>query len=302
MEAAKRRGYAVERIRGGREGDLTGLGFIRPHAIPEILRRNQLDWVHMSCDRAMVQDFRQIGLYDDKSLQFYAYKQWMPKTWLFEDKAEANEFAKHYPTGENWIVSKANEGASSKNVRIIKTTRDLMLHCGEAFRRGIKVDHCAGGHEGKHSFGIQKGYVLLQEYIPHNITWRVNAIGRGRAMFKRYCGKGTLTAQTGNVEPVMSLDDDVAQRVYLFAEYLFDSLKTKWCALDILHDPRTDDFYLLESSVGWPWPSPGTCMDGVFFGNIGTPRRWAEMWDLMLDEYEAGVWTAEPTGPSTTCA
>lgn len=297
IEVAKRRGYEATRISRGHEAKGGGLGFIRPHAIPAILERNHLDYLQMAAHLTMVQDFRQIEVYDDKSAQFWEWGNHMPHTWRFQNRDVALAFARglaDYP-----IVSKADEGASSKNVRILRSRAELVDHIKAVFGKGIPVDHCAGGgREGRHSMGRQKGYVLLQKYIPNSVTWRVNAIGRGRAIFRRFNGPDGK-AQTGNVEPVMSLDEQGAQPVLDFANMLFEQMNTRWCALDILLHDRP---YLLETSVGWPWPSPGTCMEGVFFGNIAQPRRWAEMWDLMFDEYEAGTWTAGPTGPSTTSA
>jgi len=305
IEVAKRRGYSTSRIKRGFEVSQkgsVGLGFIRPHAVPAVLERNHLDWWEMADRLTMVQDFRQIELYDDKSAQFWAFKDWMPPTWHFENLDNALAFAREFPVDGTWIVSKANEGASSKNVRILRSRKELIDHIRLAFGRGIEVDHCAGGHEGKHSKGRQKGYILLQEYIPHDITWRVNAIGRGRAIFKRYNAPGTFVAQTGNVEPATDLDSAVTQTVLEFANRIFSALNTKWCALDILHSVQSGGVYLLETSAGWPWPSPGTCMEGPFFGPIARPRRWAEIWDLMFDEYEDGVWTGVSTGRSTICA
>lgn len=305
IEVAKKRGYSTSRITRGFEVShkgSCGLGFIRPHAIPSVLQRNHQDWWEMADRLTMVQDFRQIELYDDKSAQFWAYGDLMPPTRRFDRLDKALEFASQWPESGTWIVSKADEGASSKNVRVLKDRRSLIAHIQLAFGRGIEVDHCAGGGPtGRRSVSRQKGYVLLQNFIAHKITWRVNAIGRGRAIFKRYCGSNGL-AQTGNVEPAMSLDDEVTQSVLEFANRVFDRLQTKWCALDILHDANTKSIYLLETSVGWPWPSPGTCNDAPFFGNIARPRRWLEMWDLMFDEYEAGTWTAEPSARSTTSA
>jgi len=297
IEVAQRRGYSTSRITRGYEvpqKGSVGLGFIRPHAIPAVLERNHLDWWEMADRLAMVQDFRQIELYDDKSAQFWAFGHRMPKTWRFESKEEAFALARTFPLEGMWIVSKADVGASSKNVRILRSRKELIEHLRLIFGKGIEVDHCAGGGGARHSKGVQRGYALLQEYIPHDITWRVNAIGRGRAGFKRYNAPGTFVAQTGNVEPVMNLDDSVTQAVMRFADDVFDELHTNWCALDILHDAITGGIYLLETSVGWPWPSPGTCMEGIFFGAIERPRKWAEMWDLMFDEYEAGIWTVEP--------
>lgn len=305
IEVAQRRGYSTSRITRGYEVSQkgsVGLGFIRPHAVPAVLERNHLDWWEMADRLAMVQDFRQIELYDDKSAQFWAFGHRMPKTWRFDNAERALAFARAFPIEGTWIVSKADVGASSKNVRILRTRKELIDHVRLAFGKGISVDYCAGGHEGYKAHGTQKGYVLLQEYIPHDITWRVNAIGRGRAIFKRYNHPGGFVAQTGNVEPAMHLDDAVTQAVLEFANVIFEDLQTQWCALDILHDANTGRLYLLETSVGWPWPSPGTCMEAPFFGNIPEPRNWAGMWDLMFDEYEAGAWTVEHIERSTISA
>jgi hypothetical protein len=302
IETAQRRGYSTSRITRGYEVSQkgsSGLGFIRPHAIPAVLQRNHLDWWEMADRLTMVQDFRQVELYDDKSAQFWEYGDLMPPTWRFSAVEAALDFVREVYADGQWIVSKADEGASSKNVRILRSRKELLDHIRVAFGRGIEVDHCAGGG-GQHSRGRQKGYVLLQDYVPHSITWRVNAIGRGRAIFRRYNAPGTFVAQTGNVEPAMNLDDEVTQSVLAFADAAFERMRTKWCALDILHNAETKKVYLLETSVGWPWPSPGTCMEGPFFGDIQQPRKWAEMWDLMFDEYEAGTWTAEPTALSIT--
>jgi hypothetical protein len=302
IEAARSRGYDAKRITRAQEVEgRTGLGFIRPHAIPQILERNQADYVQMAQHLTMVQDLSQVELYDDKSGQFWRWGTYMPPTWRFESKVSALAFL-HSAEAPLQLVSKADVGASSKNVRVLLTRADQIAHVRQVFDRGIRVDHCAGGgREGRQAFSFQRGYVLLQEYVPHEVTWRVNAVGRGRAVFKRYNHPGGLTAQTGNVEALVAIENELENRVLDFADVLFTGpLSTHWCALDILHDARKDVLYLIETSLGWPWPSPNNCMEGVFFGAINTPRRWAEMWELMLDEYEAGTWTDESIGRFTT--
>jgi hypothetical protein len=301
IEAAQSRGYDARRITSGVQSrDRVGLGFLRPHAAPEILERNQFDFVLMLDYLTMVQDLQQIEVYDDKVAQFWRYGHLMPPTWYFETRDAALAFARAWPR-DAWIVSKAAVGASSKNVRVLKNVNELLAHVKLVFGKGIEVDHCAGGgKEGVTARSRQRNYVMLQSFIPHQMTWRVNAIGRGRALFKRYNHPGGHTAQTGNVEPVMSLDGIAEQTVYAFAEKVFEELGTKWCALDILMGE--DGPRLLETSVGWPWPSPGDCMAAPFFGNISQARSWSEMWHLMLDEYEDGVWTAERAARSTTSA
>lgn len=298
MEAARARGYDVKRIfRGGEAADRTGLGFLRPHAIPAILDRNHLDWWEMADRLIMVQDNAQVEVYDDKSAQFWRWAKWMPQTWRYDNVEHALNFARHFPVDGQWIVSKADVGASSKNVRILRTRKELIDHVRLLFGRGIEVDHCAGGRGAEHAKSRQRGYVLLQEYIPHGITWRVNIVGRCRAIFKRYNAPGTHTAQTGNVDGVTALDE-TTESLLEYADRVFSAIDTRWCALDILR--KGDHWVLLETSLAWPWPSPGNCMEARFFGP--TERKWAEIWDLMLDEYEAGVWTVARTAPSTTCA
>jgi glutathione synthase/RimK-type ligase-like ATP-grasp enzyme len=287
MEAARRRGYEVERIKRGREAKLRGLGFIRPHAIPTILQQNHLDYLEMAEHLTMVQDFAQVENYDDKSAQFWRCGKWMPKTWRFDNRDAAMYFLE--TRAPDILVSKADVGASSKNVRILRNRGDQKAHVRDLFSKGIIVDHCAGGHGSRGATSRQRGYVLFQDYIPHDCTWRVNIVGRGRAMFKRYNGAAG-TAETGNVEPVVDYDSALVQAILAFADTIFVSIATKWCALDILHDQRDGSLYLLETSLGWPWPSPGTCDDAPFVGPLEHPYRWRDMWELMLDEYEAGVW------------
>lgn len=284
--AALARGYVTVEIRRGADAPLEGggLGFLRPHADPAVLKKNkEHDWPFMYERLTMVQDQTQVEVYDDKSAQFWRFGQFMPSTWRFDNREKAIEFARREATFP--IVSKADVGASSVNVRIFHNRKDLIAHILEAFGKGIPVDHCAGGGKhGKRAQSKQKGYVLLQEFIPHDVTWRVNRIGDHFAIFKRYNGKDGK-AQTGNVEPVTAFHP----ALFAKAREITDALKSKWIALDLLQ--RGDEFLLIETSLAWPWPSPGACMSAPFFTVDGAEaaRKWDGLWDLMLDEYERGA-------------
>jgi hypothetical protein len=286
MKEALHRGYQTTRIMRGADAEPGGLGFIRPHAIPHILQRNHADFLYMREKMAMVQDFDQVQLYDDKSAQFWRYGHLMPKTWRFENKDLALKFINAY---NGTLVSKADVGASSKNVRILPTRSQQTLHAMQVFGKGVEVDHCAGGHGTRHATSKQKGYLLLQEHVPHQHTWRVNAVGRGRAIFKRFNGPDGK-AQTGNVEPVKELNEETYALLH-YANQVFAELDTRWCALDILAY-GVNEWRLLETSLGWPWPSPGDCDNAPFFNLAcgATPYVWRDMWKLMFDEYEAGTW------------
>ena len=286
IAAARARGYEAQRIERGYECDPEGLGFIRPHAVPRILEQNVLDFVTMRERVTMVQDLAQMEVYEDKSAQFWRWREFMPLTWRFENKNEACDFINSY---KGPLVSKADVGASSYNVRVLHTTGGQLNHAQAIFSRGVPVNHCAGGPGGRKVTSIQRGYILLQEWIPHEITWRVNVIGRGcHAIFKRYNAPGTETCQTGNVEGVVELDE-AALGAAAKALQIADAVGSKWIAIDLLRKPN-GRFYMLETSLAWPWPSPGNCMEAQFFGP--TTRKWAGIWDLMLDEYEAGAWSS----------
>lgn len=275
IEAARRAGHNGKRIFRGEEAG-EGIGFIRCHAAPDILKRNHHDYDVMATRCQMIQDAGQVKLYEDKSGQFAKWGKWMPETGRFTDSHEAVIFADSLDLP---IISKADVGASSRNVRVLTHRDQVDRHIEMALGSGIEVHHCAGGFK-----SLQKGYVLLQRFIPHEVTWRVNAIGNGRAIFKRFNHQDRPVAQTGNVEPVVELSKEV-ESLLAFANKFFKHAKTKWCAVDILKDG--DNWKILETSLAWPWPSPGQCNAAPIFG---TKWAWAQMFDAMFAEWEAGAW------------
>jgi hypothetical protein len=87
--------------------------------------------------------------------------------------------------------------------------------------------------------------------------------------------------------------DAVTHDLLQYAGAVFAALETRWCAIDVLRDG--DRWRLLETSLAWPWPSPGDCDNGVFFieqddAFVPSGRRWIDMMDVLLDEAEADVW------------
>ncbi|MGE4340362.1 MAG: RimK family alpha-L-glutamate ligase [Pigmentiphaga sp.] len=276
IEAANSRGFEGVRIFRGEDVDEAGYGFIRCHAEPNALKRNQSDYDLMAHRLQMVQDEAQVRVYEDKSAQFARWAHWMPPTWRFTSGDLAMQFLE---TADYPIVSKADVGASSVNVRILESKAQAQRHVHQVFTTGIAVKHCAGRAQ-----SIQRGYALLQRFIPHQVTWRVNVIGSRRAAFMRYCYPDRAVAQTGNVDPVMEMTPQV-ESLFDFCDRFADEARTKWCALDVLQDG--DTWRLLETSLAWPWPSPGKCNEAPIFGS---GKRWIQLFDVMLDEIEAGTW------------
>jgi glutathione synthase/RimK-type ligase-like ATP-grasp enzyme len=221
----------------------------------------------------IIQDMQQINLYEDKLAQTAAFSKWMPKTRVLvtQDSArDALDFMT-YP-----FISKSSVGASSQNVRLLESYETACQEIRLAFTtRGIPTSR---------GFKDQRGYLIWQEFIPHTLTYRVNVIGQQFAIFKRFCYADRPMAQTGNVEPVMEMSTQMAS-LLLFAGCVTQDIGTRWCALDILESP--DGWKLLETSIGWPWPSPGECNKGTFFFST---HLWIDMFKVLFDEIEVGVW------------
>jgi hypothetical protein len=274
--AARHHGFSGQRIFRGEQVHEPGYGFIRCHAEPAALKRNQQDWDMMSRRLTMIQDEAQVRLYEAKSAQAAKWGEWMPPTWRFTDHDSAAEFLKgaSFP-----LVSKSDVGASSCNVWLLNNLKEAQAHIATLFSFGIRVKHCANNAE-----SLQKDYVLLQQFIPHQITWRVNAVGSKRAAFMRYNYGDRPVAQTGNVQPVMKINP-IVESLLEYCNRFFEHADTRWCAIDVLQDG--DQWRLLETSLAWPWPSPGRCNDAPFFG---TSKRWIDIFDVMFDEIEAGTW------------
>ena len=275
--AARNHGYTARRIFAGADVDADGVGFIRPHADWRRLPINKQDDAIMRERLLMVQDRAQVDLYEDKSGQFARWGEWMPDTWRFTDLEAALAFVEGatYP-----LVSKADVGASSVNVRILADKGQAAAHMKALFGGGVRVNHGAHCPD-----TMQKGYALLQRFIPHTTTWRVNALGDARAVFKRYCYRDRPVAQTGNVDPTYEMTPEL-ESLLDFSDGFFAHAGTKWCAIDVLKDG--DQWRLLETSLCWPWPSPGDCNNGTIFRS--NDRKWIDMFECMFEEIERGAW------------
>jgi len=144
---------------------------------------------------------QEIYIYENKRFLY----QWLkanslphPETQIFYEEAEAIEFIEKY---ESSLVAKSNIGASGSGVKILKTKADKIKYIKDAFSSGITKRWGPNLQKGgliKRGFNyvknpnqikskvqiykkvrkdIQKGFVILQEYIDHNFEWRIVAIG-----------------------------------------------------------------------------------------------------------------------------
>lgn len=249
--------------------------FIRPDMNEQRLLREKAwlkDHVHRP-ELHLITDATQIMLYEDKCAQAKFFEEHLPPTWVFTCKAGALEWIEKRKV---WpIVSKASVGASSEYVEVISKDQAIEK-VQEAFGPGIDLRHP--------NWDRQKGYVLFQHFLPGNsFTWRVNVIGNEVALFRRFNHPNKPTAQTGNTEPVTDFTAEV-EAVCMYARSVARSIDSKWVALDILRDYQHGGLYLLETSLAWPWPGVGR---GALF--FPSRRPWIQMFELMFDQAEQGV-------------
>ena len=267
ISAAGRAGLSAKRITG-LDDIVDGVGFIRTH--PAHLAE------HISLDAAlrermpMVQDREQVEVYENKTEQWLRWGDHMPETWLYHTIESAMSYDGGFP-----VMSKANEGASSVNVRFIKSRDEYEAHVREAFGPGISVSRCTGN-----SYTKQIGYLFLQRFIPHDRTYRVNIIGNRMAIFERFNYPDKPMAQTGNtngVKQFTALHDSLID----YAGMIGHNIGSKWVALDILRDG--DEWRLIETSLAWPWTTKDY-QDVPFIGG----GYWGELWDVLFAELDAG--------------
>lgn len=139
-----------------------------------------------------------------------------PKTWVFYSLTEYKDFCEacNFP-----LVAKTNIGASGKGVQIIKSKAALKEYGYKAFNSGIISRRGPNLFKGnlfkkiKKVFGIrnfisirikeyaqsyqevQKGFVLIQEFIEHDFEWRCVRIGDSFFAHKKM-KKGEKTSGT----------------------------------------------------------------------------------------------------------
>jgi len=183
---------------------------------------------------------REIVLYDDKIAQYKAFGNWLPPTFLAEDKKAAMQAANKlkYP-----LISKSKQGAGATNARLINTPE-------QAKREIYKVFSEAGLE--CYENGVQKGYVLWQKFIPNmTYNWRVLVLGyKYFVITKRWNEKETQFVNDKGKIKTSNILDKQQEKIITFAERFARENKFVWAAVDVVEDG--DKMYVLETSTGWP--------------------------------------------------
>jgi len=201
--------------------------------------------------------YNEIVLHENKKFLSYFLKATnipMPETYVFYYKDEAINFANNissYP-----VVGKTSNGASGTGVKIIKSHNNLKKYINKAFSKtGIKRRFGPNRNTGniytwsnkvkldpgnalkkiKNYLQLykdsQRGFVILQEYIPHDFEWRVVKIGVSWFAHKKV-KVGEMASGTKGIDyvnpPIKLLD---------FVKCIFDRFNYNSMAVDIFEHP-----------------------------------------------------------------
>lgn len=111
-----------------------------------------------------------------------------PETWIFYNEEEALQFVKNvdYP-----IVRKTARGGASSGVKIVKTRREGIKEVKKAFKNGFVIRD--GDKRDR-----QWGYIIFQEYIPHEHEWRIVRVGDS-FMCRKKIKRGEYASGSGRV-------------------------------------------------------------------------------------------------------
>jgi glutathione synthase/RimK-type ligase-like ATP-grasp enzyme len=176
--------------------------------------------------------------YDNKWAQLEILKPFLPETVVLTNQAAAIAYARstRYP-----MVSKSSEGASSANVRLLHSEADALKEIRQVFGEGLRISH------GR----IQSGYVYYQRFVPGlDKDYRIIVAGDMVFGLERRTRPGDFRASGSGVFKPIFMTTEHEKRAAKYAVNIANSIKTKWCAFDIVFD-QTDKAFVLEISSSW---------------------------------------------------
>lgn len=272
--AAAARGWRTQLFDSAQQVAEADYGFFRIHQHPTHRTESDKVQAYELIMRGVkpIPDYEQIRLYDDKLAQsgWEPMRRFMPRTLVARSIDEALRAASSltFP-----IISKSAAGSASAEMRLLKNGADLERELTAAFGAGIR-----------NRYATQQGYVIFQQFLERNAyDYRVCAIGRQRMMLRRLNRDDRPFASgSGKCVPITELDAETGE-VLDVADEFFRAVHTSWCGIDLVKDPETGWWRVLEVTLAWTQKAYAEC---AFFG---TDRKGAEIWSVLLDEIEAGV-------------
>jgi glutathione synthase/RimK-type ligase-like ATP-grasp enzyme len=177
-----------------------------------------------------------------------------PKTWVFYHRSEAIDFLSS--ANEEILVGKFNIGASGKGVKVLRGRDAQLSYLESAFSAGLSQNWgpnlAMGGWWSRlkkiiqdpgrikkrmkvynmNRQEVQKGFVLLQEFILHDFEWRIVRIGDS-FFGHRKIKQGDKASGTKGID-YTAPDENLLE----FVKELTDRFEFKCMAVDLFEDGR----------------------------------------------------------------
>lgn len=252
-----------------------GLVFMHMHHHPQVRLTHKRIMAVMALNKSLrlIPSYRASVLFDDKIEQARQLATWLPRTNVFFTIGAAKRFLADdtsYP-----IISKAAEGTSSYNVRMINTEDEARSEIRRAYSDlGIR---CKYGQ-------MQRGYLLWQEFIDgSSCDYRIVVVGSKRLILRRANREDVPMGGAANIEPITELDDR-ASAALEFVNAFAATEQLPWCAVDVIRSGN-GEWFVLEVSVSWTLNS---FYEAAFFDASGerVGKMGHEVWDVFIDELE----------------
>jgi len=207
-------------------------------------------------------DFNTCNTFDDKIAQKYmleAIAAPLAPYHVFYKKKEALQYLENcsYP-----VVVKLAGGAASSGVSLIRNFSEGKKVCNKRFRSHVGLSEIFGNKknikemlryflkaDNERFRGLDKGYVLLQDFLPDNdYDIRVTVIGKKAVIFRRYVRDNDFRASgSGKIDYNVSDED---KQAILIGFKIAESLSTQTLALDFAYD-REHSLKIIEISYGF---------------------------------------------------
>lgn len=273
-QAAQVRGYDSElfdspyEVNGG-----SGFLFMHMHNHPAVraYHKSLMQYFATKPDLRMIPQYKVSMLFDDRAEQLRHYARWMPKTYYFTTPFAVRQFLDRQPTFP--MLSRSTPGTIGANVRTITTQEEARKEVKQAFSDlGIRL----------HYDQRQHGYLIWQEFIPQSPHYRITAIGNDRLV-------GIGEAQENGVVTLgpCVLDNDVeAISALAWADEFFRVEDIRYGSIVVVKDAE-GQWKMQDLTLSW---------HRSFYANeltrfVRSGRPGAEMWDVLLDNMDAGAFS-----------
>jgi glutathione synthase/RimK-type ligase-like ATP-grasp enzyme len=257
-----------------------GYVFQRMHHHPQTRTRDKTinRVLSINPNLVCVPNYRSARLYDDKLEQAAELARWMPHTEVFYSPGAARRYLETDPRFP--IISKTKEGASSHNVRLLRTLDDANTEIKGAFS-----DIGIGAKYGQK----QHGYLLWQKFCEGNSgDIRIIAVGDYRLILRRQNRRDRpMASGSGWNTPIKFMDDTLAAPLAKANEF-FAAENFKWCGIDLVYDHDDKNWMVLETTVTWTLAGYADCAflnaEGEQSGMFGR-----DIWQVLIKQLERGV-------------